>query len=69
MRFILLIVGGIVAIFLVPTFMSIWNAITPQFTEVIDNPFALLFYTVWPYAAILVIIAAAFLIVSRRPHE
>jgi uncharacterized membrane protein YczE len=68
-RFVWLIIGGIVAMFLIPLFMDIWNAITPTFIGTITNPFALLFYTIWPYAAILVIVVAAFLIVARRRNE
>jgi len=66
MRFIYLLLGGVAILFLLPIFMDVWSALTPQLSEAINNPFLQLYYVVVPYAWVILFVIAAFMIVSRR---
>lgn len=76
MRFIGLLVGGVVIMFLLPTFMDIWAALKNyiygvggDFTGAATKPLIDVYYVIVPYVWIIVFVIAAFLIVSMRRRE
>jgi len=69
MRFILLFAGFMVAIFMMPIFMLLWNDWLLPMSERVTNPHTLLFYQIAPYAIVAVIVISAFLTVRGRTER
>ena len=66
MRIVLLIVGLIAAVFLVPVWMDLWNILVPELKRGITDPHLLIYYTITPYAVLIAIATAAFLIARGK---
>lgn len=66
MRFILLFVGITAAVFLIPMFMDIWDGVILPASVSVTDPTLRMFYVIAPYAVVIVIAIAAFLVVIGR---
>jgi len=69
MRFFILFVGIVVAVFLIPLFMTIWDDIILPISTLVEDPTLQMFFVIAPYAAIIVIVIAAFLVVRGRREQ
>ena len=76
MKFVLLIVGGIAALFLIPVFNSVWDNLTPSLiadfgvtNSTTNGSFVLLWFKLIPYIIPIVCIIAAFITLRRREGD
>lgn len=66
MRFFILFVGVAAAVFLIPMFMGIWNEVILPASVSVADPTLQMFYVMAPYAIVIVIVIAAFLVAIGR---
>lgn len=66
MKFLLLGIGLLAAIFLLPIFKNLYDAVILPITADITNPFLQVIFIIIPYAVPLAVVIAAFLIIRRR---
>jgi len=69
MRFIEVFVGVLVGVLLLPLFMQLWENFILPMTSGITNPHVQLFFTIAPYAVVVVIVIALFLVVRGRSER